>query len=311
MTDQEFLGVDVGGTNIKCARIKNSKILEWVKVETLARDGFEQSFKQILTAINALGQGARSIGIGIAGIIDSSKGIVRYSPNIPGWDEVPLAKMIKARFNVPVYILNDVSAFCLGEWQYGAAKGCRDVFMITVGTGVGGAAICGGKPQFGAHGFAGEIGHMIIKEDGKKCSCGNRGCLESYVGVRPIMQLARKMMRKKKSSLRLHKNITPQIIAQEARHGDRVAKKVYDKIGYYLGIGITSIIHLYDPEIVIVSGGVSKAGKILFDPLRKTVQQHVMGSKFRTCKIVAPTLGDNAGVLGAVYYARSVKRKSS
>jgi glucokinase len=311
MAGDVYVGVDVGGTNIKCARVKNGEILERVIVETRADEGFKYSYKQILSGLGSLTKGIRGIGVGIAGIIDSSEGVVRYSPNMPGWDDIQLASLLKKEFGVRVCILNDVNAVCLGEWQYGAAKGCSDVFMLTVGTGVGGAAVCNGIPQFGAHGFAGEIGHMIIKEDGRKCLCGNRGCLEGYVGVRPIVRLARKMMRKKKSTLRKYHAITPQIIAEEARKEDRIAQKVYERIGYYLGVGITNIIHLYDPQIVIVSGGIAKAGRILFNPLRKTVKQHVMGSKFRNCKIAAPVLGDNAGILGAVYFAKSVERKTA
>ena len=310
MAGEVYVGVDVGGTNIKCARVQNGEILERVIVETRAEDGFEHSYKQILSGLGSLTKKVRGIGIGIAGIIDSAEGIVRYSPNMPGWDDIPLARLLKKKFGVRVRILNDVNAFCLGEWQFGAARGCSDVFMLTVGTGVGGAAVCSGRPQFGAHGFAGEIGHMMIKEDGKKCLCGNRGCLEGYVGVKPIVRLARKLMRKKKSSLRKYRSITPQIIAEEARKDDRIARRVYERIGYYLGVGITNIIHLYDPQIVIVSGGISKAGRILFDPLRKTVKQHVMGSTYRKCRIVPPALGDNGGVLGAVYFAKSVRRRA-
>ena len=305
-----FIGVDIGGTYIKCARVKNGKIIDRVQIETLAKGGYKRSLKQLLSAIDTFKKGAHGIGIGIAGIIDSHAGIVGYSPNMPGWDSVPLAYKLEQIYNIPVRILNDVNAFCLGEWRYGIARGCSDVFMLTVGTGVGGAAVCSGTLQFGAHGFAGEIGHMIIKEDGKQCPCGNKGCLEGYVGVRPITRLARKYMRKKKSRLRNRDRITPQSIAEEARQGDRVALKVYERIGYYLGVGIVNIIHLYDPQIIIVSGGISKAGRILFDPLRKTVKQHVMGSEFRDYKIVAPALGDNGGILGAVYYAMSEMRSA-
>jgi glucokinase len=302
-----YFGVDVGGTYIKCARLRGTKILKRITMETRAREGLAVSLQQILTAINRIGKDAVGIGIGIAGIIDSKHGIVRYSPNMPGWDEVPLARLLERKSGVPVRILNDVNAACLGEWQYGAAKGCDDVFMLTVGTGVGGAAVCAGHLQFGAHGFAGEFGHIIIKENGKKCACGNRGCLEAYVGVQPITRLARRLLRNRKSSLHEVERITPRSIAREAKKGDRVACEVYARIGHYLGIGITNIVHLYDPQVVIVSGGISNAGRILFDPLRRTVKECVIGSKFRRYRIVPPALADDAGILGAVYFARSGK----
>ena len=270
--------------------------------------GLHASLRQIHAAIEIFNVEVQGIGVGIAGIIDSNRGIVRYSPNMPGWENINLADILEKKYRIPVCVLNDVNAACLGEWQYGAAQDRDDVFMLTVGTGVGGAAVCAGSLQFGAHGFAGEIGHMIIKHDGRKCVCGNRGCLESYVGARPMITLARKFMRSQRSSLQKYARMTPKIVAQEARKGDRVSGRVFSQIGYYLGVGITSIIHLYDPEVVIVSGGISKAGKILFDPIRKTVKERVMGGSFRDCKIVPPKLKDNAGILGAVYFARNKKQ---
>ncbi|MBN2619597.1 ROK family protein, partial [candidate division WOR-3 bacterium] len=138
--------------------------------------------------------------------------------------------------------------------------------------------------------------------------CGNRGCLERYVGARAIGHLARQLMRSKKSSLRTRSRIDPETIAQEARKGDRVSRDVYARVGYFLGIGITSMINLLDPEIVIVAGGIAQAGRVLFDPIKKTVNERVMGRKFRNFSIVPPKLGDNAGILGAVFYARSKRQ---
>lgn len=307
MDRSEYLGLDVGGTNIKCAQVRGNRIFERVKVETRAQEGLDVSLRQILKAVSQMSGTIGGIGIGIAGIIDSKRGIVRYSPNMPGWDDVPLVRMLKQRFGVPVHILNDVNAACLGEWQYGAAKGCQDVFMLTVGTGIGGAAVCHGDLQFGAHGFAGEIGHVVIKDNGRQCPCGNRGCLEQYVGAHAITRLARKLMRARKSSLHRRDYLDPMIIAEEAHNGDRVAREVFARVGYYLGVGITSVINLFDPEVVIVAGGISRAGNILFDPIEKTVTGRVIGRKFRNFKIVPPQLGDDAGILGAVHFAKSGK----
>jgi len=301
-----YIGVDVGGTNVKCARIENGTINERQITKTIAGEGYEVSLRQILNTITPMSRGISGIGVGIAGIIDSKSGIVRYSPNMPGWNDIPLARILQKKYNVPVHVLNDVNSICLGEWQYGAAKACNDVFLLTVGTGVGGGAICSGKPQFGAHGFAGEFGHIIIKDKGRKCVCGNHGCLESYVGAQQMVRYARKLMRKTKTILHKCTVLTPKIIAEKAKQGDRVARDVIVRMGYYLGVGITNIIHLYDPGVVIVSGGISKSGKILFDSIRMTVKERVIGKNYRRYRIVPPKLGNDAGILGAVYYAQSV-----
>ena len=291
-----YVGVDVGGTNIKSALVKNGKVLRRAKLPTNGPQGPVPVINQIKKAIRTFSKPLAGIGIGIAGIIDSKKGIVRYSPNLIDWNNIKLAQAIRDEFSIPVHILNDVNAICLGEWKFGAAKGHNSVFLFTLGTGVGGAAVCEGHLLFGANGFAGEY-------DGKKCTCGQFGHLEGYVGARFIAARARRMMKQQPSALNKYKKITPHIIAREAKKGDALSKKVFEQIGFYIGIGVSSIISLFDPDIIIISGGISKAGRILFEPIRKTVAQRVMGAQFRKYKIVQGKLGDDAGILGAVYYA--------
>ncbi len=300
---KKYVGVDVGGTNIKAALVKDGQIIRRIKLPTKARQGHKIVLARITSAIKPFVKQAKGIGIGIAGIVDSVRGIVRFSPNFPGWHNIKLQKILREEFRKPVAILNDVNAICLGEWKYGAAQGCDNVFLFTLGTGVGGAAICEGKPLFGVNGFAGEFGHTVIKYDGPRCSCSNYGHLERYVGSRYIVARARRKIKKRFSSLRNYKKITPQIIAQEAKNGDRVSKEVFSEISYFIAIGITNIIVLFDPAVVIISGGVSRAGRILFEPIRKTVREKLMGAKYRSYRIIPAKLGDDAGVLGAVYYA--------
>ncbi len=303
MAKKLFVGVDIGGTNIKSALVENGKIKKKRKLPTKANLGPERVIVQIKSAIKPFITKAAGIGIGIAGIIDSQKGIVRFSPNLSEWHNIKLVKALKKEFNKPVRIINDVNAICLGEWQYGAAKGYKNVFLFTLGTGVGGAAICEGQPLFGANGFSGEFGHSVIKFNGPKCSCGNYGCLERYVGAKYIVANAKRKMRKKITSLKNYKKLTPHIIAQEAKKGDKVSKEVFTEIGFYIGIGVSNIIALFDPDVVIISGGVSRAGRILFEPIRKTVRKRVLGAEHRNYKIIPGKLGDDAGVLGAVYFA--------
>jgi glucokinase len=305
MAKKYSIGVDVGGTNIKAALVKNNQIVERIKVLTHAEQGPEAVVNQIIESIKVFNRPVSCIGVGIAGIIDSCHGIVKYSPNLSGWANIKLGQAIKRQFKVRVKILNDVNAICLGEWKYGAAKGFDNVFLFTLGTGVGGAAACEGRLLLGANGFAGEFGHSVIKYDGRKCTCGQFGHLEAYVGARYIVARARSLMKKQKSTLHEYQELTPRIIAQEARKGDALAKEIFIEIGFYIGIGLSNIISLFDPEIIVVSGGISRAGKVLFNAIRKTANERVMGAQYRSYKIVPGKLGDDAGMLGAVYFAGS------
>ena len=304
---QYCIGVDVGGTYIKSALVGNGKIIKRLKLATHADKEPAALIAQIKKAICHFNESVSSIGIGIAGIIDSKRGIVRYSPNLTGWTDVKLARRIKEEFKLPVKILNDVNAICLGEWKYGAGKGYDNLFLFTLGTGVGGAAVCEGELLFGANGFAGEFGHSVIKYDGKKCTCGQYGHLEGYVGAKHIVARAKQRIKKRKSSLAKYKKITPRIIAQEAKKGDTLSKEIFAEIGFFIGIGISNIISLFDPEVIIVSGGVSRAGNILFDSIRKTANQRIMGAQYRDFKIIPGKLGDDAGILGAVYFSKNTE----
>jgi glucokinase len=297
-----ILGLDIGGTNIKAGVVNAGRIVRRFRFPTLAQQRYA-AVDQIRRIVDRVAGRISAVGIGCAGIIDSEKGIVRYSPNFAGWENVELGPMLARDFNKPVRVINDVNAIMLGEWKYGAARGHDNAFLFTLGTGVGGAAVVEGKLLFGAYGFAGEFGHTTIDHKGPRCACGNRGCLERYVGSRHIVALARRLIRHESSALSTCGVLSPRVIAREARRGDRVARVVFEKIGTYIGIGVSSIVNLLDPEIVIISGGIARAGAVLFDPVRKTVDRLILGAAFRDLKIIPAKLGDDAGVLGAAAWA--------
>jgi len=300
--NMEIIGLDIGGTNIKTGLARNGKILFLRSLPTRAFVSGDSVVNQVMNAVEPWAGRAQAIGIGSAGIIDSRLGVIKYSPNL-GWYNLPLARILSGKFHKPVRILNDVNAVLLGEWRYGAARGFDDVFLFTLGTGVGGAAICAGKMVFGANGFAGEFGHATINFNGPRCVCGNRGCLESYVGTKFILRRARQLIKESPSRLRRYDQLTPKIIADEAKKGDRVSREIFEEIGRYLGIGIGNLLNLFDPALIVISGGISRAGKVLFQPIHQAIGKTAFGSGVRQFRITAGRLGDRAGILGAAYFA--------
>jgi len=303
-----IIGLDIGGTNIKAGLVQNGRILDLRSLPTLAFVSKDSVIKQVMTAIEPWAGRAKAIGIGSAGIIDSESGIIKYSPNL-GWFDLPLARILSARFHKPVRILNDVNAVLLGEWRYGAARGHDDVFLFTLGTGVGGAAICAGQMVFGANGFAGEFGHATINYRGPRCVCGGRGCLESYVGTKAILLRARQLMKRHPSRLNRYARLTPKTIADEAKKGDRVSREIFAEIGQFLGIGIGNLLNLFDPGLIVISGGISRAGKVLFKPIREAIGKTDFGSGIRRYRIVPGKLGDQAGIIGAAWFAKEKVNK--
>ncbi len=301
---QPILGLDIGGTNIKIGLVKGARLQRRAHCPTVPGTKRGGVYEQIRQAIWPWAPIVSRIGIGCAGIIDSARGVVRYSPNL-GWRDFPLGLRLAREFKIPVWIINDVNAILLGEWRYGAARQANDVFLLTIGTGVGGAAICNGKMVMGANGFAGELGHTTINFRGPRCTCGQRGCLESYVGTKFLLRRAHRLMKISRTRLSRYPLLTPRIIAEEARRGDPISRRLFEEMGFYLGIGISNLLNLLDPALIVIAGGISRAGAILFNPLRRAIQQNDQGAGCRRYRIVPGRLGDDAGILGASYYAAS------
>jgi glucokinase len=251
----------------------------------------------------------RAIGVGAAGSHKSSEGICVFSPNFAESRGVPILPPINAALGLPSFMLNDVAVQTLGEHTFGAGRGYDHVVMITLGTGIGGGAVIDGELRVGpTEGFA-EVGHMIIEPDGPWCGCGNRGCWEALAARDAIVRRAvAKMQEGRQTAIaemveyRLG-SITPALIARCAEHGDALATEVLSETGYYLGIGITNLIQLYNPEAMIVGGGIAQAGRLLFEPILRTVRARALMVPASTCRILPAQLGDDAGIIGAAVLA--------
>lgn len=305
------IGVDVGGTNVKLALVDmNGKIVYSNTTPTRADLGYEHSIANIQTAIeelmketNSNKENIEAIGFGFPGQIDYQNGIVRLLPNMPGWVEIPVAKIMEEKFQIQTKLDNDVRVATLGELKYGAGKGCNNLVCITVGTGIGSGLVLNGKLVRGAKNAAGEIGHIkMTMGDGPICGCGDYGCFEAYASGPSIVAEAKEYIKGGKSSKFKElatEELSPYIVAQAALQGDAVAKRIYSKMGEIIGLGLTSVINLLNPERVIIGGGVADAGDILFNPIRETVAKRAMPIQAQSVEIVPAQLGNTAGVIGA------------
>jgi len=306
------IGIDVGGTNVKLALVNdNGQIVYSNSVPTRAEMGYEFTVNNIKQAIYELlketkleAKDIQGIGFGFPGQVDYKAGIVRNAPNIPGWVEVPIAKLIEDEFNIPTRVDNDVRCAALGELNYGAGKGCENMVCITVGTGIGSGLIINGKLVRGASNAAGEIGHIKLQmHEGPICGCGDTGCFEAFASGPSIVAMAEEYIKGGKSTkFREMANgtaITPFIVCEAAKAGDPVAQRIFTIMGEYLGIGLASVVNLLNPEKIIIGGGVADAGEILMRPLVDTLRKRAMKIAGSAVEVVPAQLGNTAGVIGA------------
>jgi len=247
------------------------------------------------------------LGIGIAspGPLDLEKGTMMRGINLPGWDNVPIRDIIAEEFGVTVHLNNDANLAALAEYRFGAGRGCSDLVYLTVSTGIGGGIIVAGRLLLGAHGWGGEPGHTIVEPAGPACTCGSVGCLEAMSSGPAIAQRALDLIREGQASClskAVHSGteLTAEMVGEAALQGDQLAVQVVDRAAYYLGIGVVNLINIFDPNVVILGGGVSKLGALLFDPVRAMVRERALTETQRETPIVPAALGDQVGVLGGV-----------
>lgn len=291
------LGIDVGGTHVVFALLSAAgQFYGRHQIATQAWDGGEALMGRLLGEVSgfleaAVPSGASVVGIGVgsAGQIDSASGRCLFAnENLPGWTGMPIAERLHGATGLPVWVDNDANTAALGEQQFGAAKGLTDVVCITLGTGVGGGVITGARILRGAHGAGGEIGHIPVVPGGAPCACGARGCLEAYASATGIMRQAREAGLAPDSVRALY---------EMAEQDDSRAKAITEATASYLATGIVAMVAAYDPQAVLIGGGIAQAGALLFDPLNQQLHHHpfVRGR----CEIRPCALGDAAGVMGA------------
>lgn len=307
------VGVDLGGTNVRLGVVsKNGEILAAARMRTDVHEGVEKVIGRVVSGIEGLrkkidvtGGGLTGAGIGVPGIISTPEGVVRFSPNLPGWVDIPLRQMLEERLGLPVRVENDANAYALGEARFGSGKGASSLVCITLGTGVGGGIILGGKLVRGADGMAGEVGHVTVRPNGIKCNCGNRGCVERYSSATAVAErTAEALGRGVESSMmkgykKAPASITAHVVHEAALAGDRLARMMFRDAGRCLGILAADLINLLNIERIIVGGGMAGAWELLSGPMRDEVKKRAFDIPAARCKILKGALGDDAAVLGA------------
>lgn len=302
------VGIDIGGTFIKYGLLRHGKILTSYQVATPERSTPAVLQKLLIQQVHRLAHHTsakiQGVGIGIPGLVEYPAGVVRSCVNLKGWVSVPLRGLLERQLHLPVRVDNDVNAMTLAEWTYGAGRGVSNLVCLTLGTGVGGGLVLDGKMYRGAIGAAGEVGHIPLAEDGPRCPCGGRGCLEQYVGNRQIIRWVRQQLRRRIKS-RIPKlvegrldRLEPQIIDQACRLNDRLGIEAWRRTGFFLGLALAGVVNLLNPDRIVIGGGVAKAGRWIFEPLRATLRTRAMRGVGHV-PVVPARLGGSAGLIGA------------
>ena len=320
MDEPLMLGVDLGGTKVNVVLVDAAGRLLCAHKSHIRPDKepnrvIDDISTGINLCLNETGLKAEALGIGVAAQVDL-EGVVRGSPNL-GWRNVPLKKMLEKQFGLPVFVTNDVRAAAWGEWRYGSGKGVDDLAVLFVGTGVGGGVISGGNVLSGCTNSGGELGHITIVSDGRKCRCPNKGCLEAYAGGWAIAERAQEAIRtlshEGRSLLSLAgsvNQVTAVTVSQAYREGDLLARLLVEETGRYLAAGVVSIVNAFNPCLVVLGGGVVEGIPELISIVKDIVPTMALEAAVENLKIVKAALGGDAGAIGAAALAQELVAKS-
>ncbi len=309
-------GVDLGATKILSLVITaDGSVLAKDTRPSLGDEGREAvigrmvaSLRESLGKANLRQEQLAAIGVSGPGPVDYVRGIITDPPNLPGWHSVPLASLLQQEFRVPCTLENDANAAALAEHRWGAGRGSRHMLFLTVSSGIGGGIIIDGSLYRGTSGAAGEMGHMIINEDGPPCTCGRRGCLETYSSGLAIARQGRELAAKEPDSrlARLAAEdppLTAEAIHRAADEGDEAARELIARAGHHLGVGIASLINIFNPQVIVLGGSLVKMGDLYLAPMRQTAESQCFTQSCDDVCIVEGGLGDEAPALGAATIA--------
>ncbi len=313
-----MIAVDLGGTQIRAARFsETSEMEERVSLETHAQEGFEPVFGRVLDAVRQVWPDrgdVAAVGMGVPGPINFKTGLLRFAPNLPGWDNLPLPRMLGDRLGVPVTVGNDADVAALAEHRFGAGRGVSDLIYLTISTGIGGGIIHDGRLFTGGNGLGGEVGHMAIDPRGPKCSCGNTGCLEVMASGTAIARRARERLADGELSVMREwlgedvAAVTARDVTQAAHRGDALAISLYREVGATIGSALVNLMYLLNPSLFVLGGSVTLAGDLLFGPMREAVASRAPAAYREQIRIVPAELGGDVGLWGALALCMMTQR---
>lgn len=305
------IGLDVGGTKIAGGVVtEDGHVLEHRRVSTPAIDGDAtvKAIEELVGVLRGRHPSVAAIGVGAAGMVEWPEGIVRYSPN-HAYVSLPLRRRLQELAGLPTVVDNDANAAAWAEATFGAGAGSRHLVLLTVGTGIGGGLVLDGELYRGAEGFGAELGHLLVNPEGPLCVCGNRGCFEAMASGTALQRMGRLAIEDDPSG-RLAglaptpDRLTSEMVADAARHGDPVAVELFSQFGYWLGVGVASLVALFDPQVVVVGGGLVQAHGLFAQALQTSFERHVFGRSHRHLPPLVPArLELHAGVVGAATLA--------
>ena len=309
VTRNLVFAADLGGTYLRVALVDESgKIHHQAKQRTPKGDSPDYVVNALASAAEKWrdddGQRIAAASIMVPGTVDNDNAVVVQAPNLPALTGFPLKAVLEERFGWPVVLENDANAAAVGEMWMGAARGCRDVVSVTLGTGVGGGVILDGQLWRGAHGSAGEIGHATVDPfSDLKCKCGNVGCLEMFASATAIVRMTREGLPRFPDSVLHREELTAERVYDAGRGGDELALSVFKRFGIYLGIGIANLINIIDPEIIVIAGGAVNGWDLFAPYMQHEVNERAVRVTAQQVKIAVAECGDNAGLLGAARLA--------
>jgi glucokinase len=305
------IAVDVGGTQLRAASYLPESLnpLKLDKIPTQGPDGSPlDRLKKLIASVIPENDTVSAIGVAAPGAVNPYQGIIHTAPNIPGWTNLALGPDLQSFFDTPVYIGNDANMAALAEWQYGAGRGHHHLIYITVSTGIGTGVIIDDRLLLGVSGLATEMGHVTVMMDGPMCGCGLRGHIEAFASGTAIAKYVEEELAKGiQSILPERTRLSAKDVAAAAYQGDQLSITAFQRAGRVLGIGLANYLHIFNPSIIIIGGGVSRSGEILFGPMRASLEENVLSSQYLDgLTLTSSTLGDEVGLLGALALARSL-----
>jgi len=308
------VGVDIGGTKVAAGVVDvDGRVLDRARRPTPSRDAreVEATISEVVHELRER-HDVVAVGIGAAGFVDADRSQVRFSPHL-AWRDEPLRDALTGVLGLPVVVENDANAAAWAEWRFGAGRGETHLVCVTLGTGIGGGIVVDGTVQRGRFGMAGEFGHMVVVPDGRRCECGNRGCLEQYASGNVLGREARELARAGSPvAVGLLERVAGDVdalagpvVTDAARDGDACAVELFEDVGRWLGIGLANLAAALDPGTFVVGGGVSEAGELLLGPARESFRRTLTGRGYRpVARIVGAAFGPEAGLVGAADLAR-------